>query len=209
MARTAKDPRDDAPRRELRADAQRNRDKLLAAADAVFSERGADASLEDVARRAKVGIGTLYRHFPTREALLAAACDEGLLALANKSCSVAASVAPAEALGAFIEELVRHVSRYEGLAASFGVVLQSCSPGCQAATEEGRRQLARAQLTGEVRRDVEFDDVVCMVTAISLAATQSADATRRIPRLVSMFVDGLRARDRDVAPRPATRPALG
>ncbi|MDC0747493.1 helix-turn-helix domain containing protein [Polyangium sp. rjm3] len=69
---TSKTAAAEAPK-ELRADAQRNRERLLAVADEVFSERGADASLEDIARRAKVGIGTLYRHFASRTALLAAA----------------------------------------------------------------------------------------------------------------------------------------
>ena len=204
MVNTARNPGDEAPQRGLRADAQRNRGKLLAAAEAVFSERGADASLEDVARRAQVGIGTLYRHFPTRDALLAAACDECLLALTDKSRSLGESAAPAEALRMFFEELVRNAGRYRGLAASFGVVLQSGSPGCQAATEEGQRLLARAQRAGEIRRDVEFEDVVCMVTAISLAAAQSPDAASRIPRLVALFIDGLRARPEGGAPAAAS-----
>jgi AcrR family transcriptional regulator len=69
----------------LRADATRNRERLLVAADAVFLEQGAAASLDDVAKRASVGIGTLYRHFPTREALLGAACDARLLSIAESS----------------------------------------------------------------------------------------------------------------------------
>ncbi|WP_394825790.1 TetR/AcrR family transcriptional regulator [Pendulispora albinea] len=181
------------PERGLRADAKRNRDKLLAAAEAVFTEHGAEASLDDVAKRAGVGIGTLYRHFPTREALLAAACDERLLALAERSRDHRASSRTA-ALRSFLEELVRHASVYRGLAASLGVVLQSGSPGCHAATEEGQRLLALAQRSGEVRRDVDFDDVVCMATAVSLAATQHAGDARRVHRLVTLFVDGLSLR---------------
>ncbi|MFP4893655.1 TetR/AcrR family transcriptional regulator [Paraburkholderia sp. EG304] len=73
---------DEAP---LRADAARNRQRILEAADALFLERGAEASLDDIAKRANVGIGTLYRRFPTRDALLAATSDERLLSLAEAS----------------------------------------------------------------------------------------------------------------------------
>jgi hypothetical protein len=93
----------------------------------------------------------------------------------------------------FLEELVAHASMYRGLAASLGVVLRSESPGCGATTEEGRRLLERAQKAGEIRDDVDFDDVVCMATAISLAACEDSGGARRVQRLVTMFVDGLRA----------------
>jgi len=190
VVKGANNPRDEASGRSLRADAKRNRDKLLAAADGMFSERGADASLDDIARRAKVGIGTLYRHFPTREALLAAACDERLLALAKKSRMRQASMAPGDALRAFLEDVVRHASMYRGLATSFGIVLQNGSPGCHATTEVGLELLEHAQRAGQIRRDVEFEDVVCIATAISLAASQSP--ARRTRRMVAMFIDGLR-----------------
>jgi len=183
-----------APERRLRADASRNRERLLAAAEAVFLERGADASLDDIAKHAQVGIGTLYRHFPTREALLAAACDERLSALAQHSRARADDVSAGEALCAFLETLVRHACTYRGLATSLGIVLKNGSPGCHATTEEGRRLLALAQQRGEIREDIAFDDVVCMATAISLAAAQEAAGSRRIDKLVAMFVDGLRAR---------------
>lgn len=176
--------------RGLRADAKRNRDRLLAAAEAVFTARGAAASLEDVAKRAKVGIGTLYRHFPTREALLAAACDERLAAVVERSRTREPSSSAADALRSFLEDLARHASTYRGLAESLGVILRSGLFGCHATAEEGRRLLLRAQRAGEICGDVAFDDVVCMATAISLAA--SGSEAKRIPRLVTMFVNGLR-----------------
>lgn len=181
----------DAPAGGLRADARRNRERLLAAADALFTERGADASVDDIAKRAQVGIGTLYRHFPTREALLAAACDARLLSLADESRAREAALPTRDALHQFLEELVRHASMYRGLAASLKVVLESGSPGCHATTAEGRRLLLRAKRAGEVRSDVSFDDVVCMIAGISLAASQDAAGARRIPRLIEMFVDGM------------------
>jgi len=157
-------------------------------------QRGADASLDEVAKHAQVGIGTLYRHFPTREALLGAACDERLSELAQQSRQRAARVAPGEALCVFLEALVRHASVYRGLAASLGIVLKNGSSGCHATTEEGLRLLSLAQASGEIRSDIAFDDIVCMATAISLTTAQDAPGGRRIDRLVSMFVDGLRVR---------------
>ena len=176
--------------RELRTDAKRNRARLLAAADAVFRERGADASMNDVAKRCGVGIGTLYRHFPTREALLAAACDDRLLALALEERSREA--ATVDALAEHLVALALHACIYRGLAASFGVVLKNGSPGCHAATAAASELLARVKASGAVRRDVELDDVICVATAVSLAVQDDPSDTKRVRRLVSMFVDGLR-----------------
>jgi AcrR family transcriptional regulator len=178
--------------RELRADAKRNRERLLVAADVVFTEHGANASMEDVARRAKVGIGTLYRHFPTREDLLAATVEDRLFALAKRTASQSPGTSPVAALERYLEELVEYASLYRGLAASFGVVLQSCSPACKETTEVGSRLLASAKTAREIRSGVDITDVVCMATAISLAVQQSPEKGRA-KRLVSMFVDGLRA----------------
>lgn len=160
----------------------------------MFTEQGADASLEDIAKRAQVGIGTLYRHFSTREALLAASSDERLLTLSAQSRARDTAVPAFENLCMFLERLVRHASTYRGLAAQLGIVLKNGSPGCHAATEEGKRLLAQAQKAGAVRRDIVFADVVCMATAISLAASEDAESARRIEQLVMIFVDGLRER---------------
>lgn len=185
---------EDATGGALRADARRNRERLLAAAHAVFTERGADASLNDVAKRAGVGIGTLYRHFDSREALLAAACDERLLLLAKESRERAESLPSLDALRVFLEELAHSGNMYRGLAASLGIVLKSHTAGCDATTAEGERLLKAAQREGDVRSDVRLDDVVCMAMAISLAAAQDAPDPKRLPRLTAMFFDGLRSR---------------
>ncbi|MBB2931947.1 TetR/AcrR family transcriptional regulator [Paraburkholderia silvatlantica] len=179
---------DEAP---LRADAARNRERILEAAEEVFLERGAEASLDDIARRAKVGIGTLYRRFPTRDALLAAASDERLLALAKASRARDEKLEPSASIRAFVKELVNHASHYRGLAALLGTVLQADTPGCHAGREEGRRLLQRAQKTGTVRKDVSFDDLVCMVTAISLAIEQGGSSKSRVAHLVDLFLDGI------------------
>ncbi|WP_028208710.1 TetR/AcrR family transcriptional regulator [Paraburkholderia nodosa] len=179
---------DEAP---LRADAARNRERILEAAEEVFLERGAEASLDDIAKRAKVGIGTLYRRFPTRDALLAATSDERLLSLAEASRARDEKLEPSAAIRAFVKELVNHASHYRGLAALLGTVLQEDTPGCHAGREEGRRLLQRAQKTGAVRKDVSFDDLVCMVTAISLAIEQGGSSKSRVAHLVDLFFDGI------------------
>ncbi|CAM3737750.1 TetR/AcrR family transcriptional regulator [Bordetella tumulicola] len=179
---------DEAP---LRADAARNRERILAAAEEVFLERGADASLDDVAKRAKVGIGTLYRRFPAREALLAALSDERLLSLAAASRAADDTLEPKASIRAFVQELVMHASHYRGLAASLGAVLQSGTPGCHAGSEEGLRLLHRAQKAGAVRKDVSLDDLLCMVTAISLAVEQGRAGKTRVAHLVDLFLDGI------------------
>ncbi|WP_437566055.1 TetR/AcrR family transcriptional regulator [Sorangium sp. So ce542] len=180
------------PQRPLRADARRNRERLLAAADAVFTERGADASLEDVARRAGVGIGTLYRHFPTREALLVATVEDQLHALARKTQALAGSASPGDALSEFIAAFVEHASTYRGLAASLGVAFHGGSPACCAASEAASHLLSLAQAAGEIRRDIDLDDIVSLVTAIALAAQQPPEGPARAQRLLATFLAGLR-----------------
>lgn len=185
---------DDIP---LRADAQRNRERLLAAAEAVFLERGADASMDDVARRAGVGIGTLYRRFPTREALLAAAYSARFLALAAASqarTEESNPPGPLQALRAYLHELVAQTSVYRGLAASLGAVLQSGTPGCEATIQEGQRLLKEAQASGVVRGDVTFDDLVVVIMAASLATDVAPAAGSRIDHLIGLFIDGVALR---------------
>jgi len=175
----------------LRSDARRNRERILAAAEEVFLERGAGVSLEDVAKRAGVGIGTLYRRFPTREELLAAAYSARFEAFAETSRARSAEMDPLGALRAYLEELVRYTNLYRGFAASLGTVLQIGTAGCLATTEEGVRLLAAAQNSGVIRPEISFDDMVCVVTAVSLATERDPSPGENIARLLNMFIDGL------------------
>lgn len=180
----------------LRADAQRNRERILAAAEDVFLEKGANVSLDDVAKRAGVGIGTLYRRFPTREELLAATYSERFVTFAAASCARDGELDPLSALRAFLEELVQHTNVYRGLAASLGTVLAVGTPGCAATSQEGNRLLDRVQKAGVVRADISFDDIVCVVTAISLATESHASPKARIAHLVDVFINGIASRQR-------------
>ncbi|MDO3412403.1 helix-turn-helix domain-containing protein [Saccharibacillus sp. CPCC 101409] len=178
----------------LRADAQRNRERIVAAAEDVFRELGAGASLENVAKRAGVGIGTLYRRFPTREALLAETYSDRFLSFAQTSRERSAELDSASAVRAYLEELALLTSVYRGLAASLGTVLQVGTPGCHATSEEGMRLLDHAQKIGVIRSDINFEDVIYIVTAISLAVEQEDSPKSRIAHLVGLFLDGIGVR---------------
>ncbi|MCD2515392.1 TetR/AcrR family transcriptional regulator [Massilia sp. G4R7] len=181
----------------LRADAQKNRELILSAAEALFLEKGANVPLEEVAKRAGVGIGTLYRRFPTREALLAATSNERFLALAESSGARDAHLAPVDAVRAYLEELARDTSTYRSLAASIGTVIQCGTPGCNAITAEGQRLLRRGHEAGVIRRDVTYDDVIYVVTAISIAIEHDRSSTMRIGHLVDLFLNGISVKNRD------------
>lgn len=178
----------------LRADAQRNRERILAAAEEVFLEKGAGVSLDEVAKRAGVGIGTLYRRFPTREELLAAAYSARFLAFAENCRARDAELDPLNALRAYLEELVRYTNVYRGFAASLGTVLRIGTAGCLATSAQGARLLENARKAGAVRPDLTFSDIVCVATAISLATEHDISPQADIARLVSIFMNGIAAR---------------
>ncbi len=178
----------------LRADAERNRQRILAAAEELFLERGASVSLDEVAKRAKVGAGTLYRRFPTREALLAATSNERFMSVAEASRGRDADHEPDDALRRFLEAFALNASVYRSLAASLGTVIQHRTPGCNAITEEGHRLLRRAKEAGVLRQDASFDDIVCVVSAISIAVEKESAPVPRVAHLVDLLFNGMRER---------------
>ena len=178
----------------LRVDAERNRQRILVAAEELFLERGAGVSLDEVAKRAKVGIGTLYRRFPTREALLAATSNERFLSVAETSRARDADHDLGDAMRQFLEELAINTSVYQSLAASLGTVIQCGTPGCNAITAEGQRLLQRTQDAGIIREDASFDDIICMVSAISIAVEEDSAPASRIAHLVDLLLSGMRVR---------------
>jgi AcrR family transcriptional regulator len=179
------------PKISLRADAQRNRERMLGSAERVFLARGAGASLEDVAKDAEVGIGTLYRHFPTRDDLFAAVFSEKFLTFAESWRQREGQLSPNAALRGYLVELVTNANIYRDLAASLGTVLHSETPGCRANAEVGNQLLQDAKDAGTFREDVGFDDLVVVVTAVCLAVGQTEDARVRTERLVDLFVGGM------------------
>ncbi len=179
-----------------RADARRNYDRLLAAAAAVFAERGADdVSLEEIARRAGVGIGTLYRHFPARQALLEAVYKDqvdGLEVLAGK---LLAAESPGAALGEWMRAFVAFGrtkrSMSSALVATIGKnseFMSACSATLRSCTEA---LLSRAQEAGEARREVQGADIMRLAHAL-IMATELAPADADQPdRLLGLVVDGV------------------
>lgn len=185
---------DRAPRKP-RADAVRNRERVLEAAKAVFSEGGAETGLEAVARRAGVGIGTLYRHFPTREALYEAVYRREVEHLAGLAQELAASLPPLEALRRFVEALLELVATKKGMAAALALAAHK-PPDLMAYTtsllQEAIGTLLRgAAEAGAIRSDIGPDDLLRAVVGLCYLQ-DGPDWQGRVMRLVDVFLDGLK-----------------
>jgi AcrR family transcriptional regulator len=178
--------------RPKRADARRNYEKLLAAAGAAFADYGTAASLEDIARRADVGIGTLYRHFPTRQALLEAVYIDEVEEMSAKAGNLG-DLEPWDALVTWLRQFVRFAATKRALADEMLNTMDAEAPvfvSCRTAiTEAGDMLLQRAQESGDVRKDTNFTDVGRMVAGI--ASIRTADPGQ-IERILDVALDGLR-----------------
>jgi AcrR family transcriptional regulator len=194
MSTATTEPRSGAqPARRLRADARRNRERLLVAARAQLTAEGPEAALDDIARAAGVGIGTLYRHFPTRDQLLEAVLQDAFDELEAEAGALLDSPDPGAALVDWLRANVRHAMSYKSLAATVMLCqLGEDSPPCERARLAGDRLLQRAQASGEVRADVEIDDVLRLVNAVALAVEDSPDPEERGARLLDLVLDGMR-----------------
>jgi AcrR family transcriptional regulator len=178
--------------RARRADAVRNRDKLIAAARDAFAQDGTATSLEDIARRAGVGIGTLYRHFPARVDLLEAIYIDEVEALCASAARVA-DLPPWDALIGWLHAFTRYVATKQAFGAELfahlgedAAVLRSCRVAVYAA---GEPLLERAQQAGVVRSDTSFTEVIQLVGGI--AKITSAEPPE-IERILDVALDGLR-----------------
>jgi AcrR family transcriptional regulator len=191
MTRTS----DPAPRPadQLRADARQNNARLIAAATAAFAEKGANAPLEDIARRAGVGIGTLYRHFPTRLDLQAAVFRSQVGAVCGEGDALLETVPPDQAFDAFIRSLARYLVTKRGLSHALieavGIeseLISSCWTAMRQTTE---RLLASAQQADAIRPDVDAMDVMRLVHGVAVSTEK---APERSDMLLSVLLDGLR-----------------
>jgi AcrR family transcriptional regulator len=191
-------PTDIAPisKRPKRADALRNYEKLVAAAREAFTEADRSASLEDIARRAGVGIGTLYRNFPTRSDLVQAVYVDEVEAL-SRSAAELAELEPWDALTAWLQGFVRYVATKQALAEELFAVAgdaerQAVFAGCRSMLYgAGEPLLRRAQDAGIVRPDVTIDEVIRLVGGI---AKIPADDPEDVQRVLAVALDGLRYR---------------
>jgi AcrR family transcriptional regulator len=176
-----------------RADARRNYEKLVEAARAAFTEHDTSASLEDIARRAGVGIGTLYRNFPTREALLEAAYVDEVQAMCS-SAGDFADLPPWEALASWLHRFIGYVARKRSLTEQLFATMDPQAPvfrSCRAALiAAGEPLLRRAQDAGLVRPDTDIAQVIQMVGGIAKIPAEPDE----VARILDVALDGLRYR---------------
>ena len=180
--------------RPKRADARRNYEKVLAAARDAFAAGGEATSLEEIARRAGVGIGTLYRHFPNRQALVEALYVNEVEEL-SRSAEQLDGLDPWEALNSWFERLMGYLATKRALAAELTNYLDPDAPLLQACRASlfaaGEPLLKRAQEARVVRDDAEFSDVLHMVVGISKLPTSDP---KQIEHIIRIALDGLRYR---------------
>ena len=183
--------------RVLRADARRNRDRLLSVAVRAFSQDGPDVTLDAIAKDAGVGIGTLYRHFPTREALIEAAYRSELARLCDAVPDLLQDMPPDEATRAWMDRYIEYMTTKRGMAGALRAVI--ASGGTPYAQSRDRLTTAITSLlqagaaAGALRADIEPGDVLASLSGISLAAGEPAQRDQA-RRLLDLLMDGLRYR---------------
>jgi AcrR family transcriptional regulator len=179
--------------RPLRADARRNRDRVLEAARAAFAAEGSDASLDEIARGAGVGAGTVYRHFATKEALFEAVVFDRMGELVEGARTLLGDPDPDRAFFSFVELLAREGARKRDLVetlGSDGIHLQlGEAPIVRALTDV----LGHAQRAGTVRMDINVNDVLALLAGTAYAICHSGADDEQSGRLLAIMNDGLRA----------------
>ncbi|MFB7493290.1 TetR/AcrR family transcriptional regulator [Streptomyces sp. NPDC056161] len=160
----------------MRADARKNHDHLLAVAGAAITEQGVDVSLRDIARRAGVGLATLLRHFPTREALLDALLRTGFDELTVRADELETSGPPEDALVSWLRECVACAHQYRGVTALMAAAVEdpesALHASCVAMRAAGARLLTRAQAAGTARGDIDGTDLFALVAALAWLSDQ-------------------------------------
>ncbi|SNT65566.1 DNA-binding transcriptional regulator, AcrR family [Asanoa hainanensis] len=179
--------------RPLRADARRNREKVMVAARAAFTEHGEKATLDDIARRAGVGPGTLYRHFPDRETLLAEVYRHDIEGLAERGRALSAEFPPGEAFAEFLRMEFDYIKAKRGLGTAVKQMLGTGSPTlveCKGVMRNAIGDLlVRAQEAGAIRKEVEPDDVLRLAHGVVMATESAPDMA---DKLLGFVLDGLR-----------------
>ena len=183
--------------RPLRADARRNRDRLLDAAVRAFSHDGPEVTLDAIAKDAGVGIGTLYRHFPTREALIEAAYRNELTRLCEAAANLLRTMPPDQATRAWMDRFVDYMTTKRGMADALRAVI--ASGGNPFAESRDRlvgaigSLLAAGAATGATRSDVEPEDVLASLGGVALVAGEH-EQRDKTGRMLDLLMDGLRYR---------------
>ena len=183
--------------RPLRADAQRNRDRLLAVAARAFPEDGPEVTLDSIAKDAGVGIGTLYRHFPTREALVEATYRNELARLCDAAGELLTMLPPDQATRQWMDGFIDYMTTKRGMAGALrAVVASGGDPFAQSLARllgAITTLLGAGAAAGTIRSDVEPGDVLASLSGVSLAAGEPAQRDQA-RRMLDLLMDGLRYR---------------
>ena len=196
--------------RKPRADALRNRERVLEAAKAVFSAGGPEASLEAVAREAGVGIGTLYRHFPTREALYEAVYRREVEQLSELAEELKGEAAPVEALRRWLRSNVEFVATKKGMATALALAAGPPPSELTAFSYDRLTKaigilLQRAVAAGEIRADIGPEDLLRTLVGMCMLHDQPGWQAS-VVRMLDVLVDGLRAQSDTGKPAPRRPP---
>jgi AcrR family transcriptional regulator len=182
--------------RKPRADAQRNRVRILEVAKQVFTRGGAEASMDEIAKRAKIGPGTLYRHFPTRDDLLAAVYISEVERLAESQRKFSAELPPIEALRAWMSVFIDYIASKKIIAPALNAMAGGPSKIYQQTTqvmEEAANALAsRAVASGDLRPDVDPMDMLRAIYGVSIAGA-AEDSSEKARRFIDVLIQGSRA----------------
>jgi AcrR family transcriptional regulator len=183
--------------RARRADARRNFERLIEQARMAFAESGVDASLDEIARRAGVASGTLYRHFPTRLDLIEAVLAEQIAELVGLGRGLLTGEDEFDALSTWLRAALMHALTYRGLAAAVMNSAVDRDNGLVSSWhaemfEVGSALLARARQSGVVAADADDADVLKMIGAIAWAAQDTPDRRAQADRLLALLLNGLR-----------------
>jgi AcrR family transcriptional regulator len=193
--------------RVLRADARRNRDAVIAAAKKLFADQGLDAQMPDVAKAAKVGVGTVYRHFPTKEDLISALAAERFERLAEKAQEGIDAEDPWEGLCGFIRFSAQIQADDRGLCEVMGSRPEVMNESALAVGLDDLcdKLVKGAQRSGDLRKDLEWEDIPMIACGLGrITPAEHGPGVGRWPRLVEIVIDGLRAPGSSKLPKPVT-----
>jgi AcrR family transcriptional regulator len=191
-----------APQRPVRADALRNYEHIVGTARRAFAELGPEVSLNAIAQRAGIGPGTLYRHFPTREALIEAVYRDDIAALTGRAAELATAPDPRAALESWVREQLVPAQQQPGIATVLADALarapETFSAGKDRFSQAVHHLVRAAQAAGTIRPDVETRDILRMAHGIAVSSVDAPDACQR---MLTVMFDGLRP-----VTSPSTRP---
>ncbi|MEZ0066781.1 AcrR family transcriptional regulator [Streptacidiphilus sp. MAP12-20] len=193
----AQDAPDRPSRRPMRADARRNYERLVEVATESFLANGPNASLDEIAKRAGVGPGTLYRHFPTRDDLLDAVCARWVDTVAADARPLLEATEPAAALREWLVKLVDHVGEFKGLASALLLSGDRKHETAGVLHHTSEELIERAKASGEIRPDVTVTEVMQLTSGVTYAcgsAKQMNKPGSSPERLIGLIMDGISTR---------------